>query len=106
MLQVKHAYIRTMVQFRVLVIISHSSHEVTFNLIPNCKESCYGQISIETATYSLHVIYINSHTRLAMVTRFHSPIKHLAMPHIAYYYINSICPCSPIWRLTEDCKTT
>ncbi len=28
---------------------------VTFNLIPNWIDSCYGQISIETATYSLHV---------------------------------------------------
>ncbi len=28
------------------------SHGVTFNLIPNFKESFYGQISIETATYS------------------------------------------------------
>ncbi len=28
------------------------SHGVTFNLIPNFMESCYGQISIETATYS------------------------------------------------------
>ena len=58
-----------MVQFRVLVVISPLSsnftlpltfwiylgisHEGTFNLIPNCMESCYGQISIETATYSL-----------------------------------------------------
>ncbi len=29
------------------------SHGVTFNLIPNCTESSYGQISIESATYSL-----------------------------------------------------
>ena len=29
------------------------SHGVTINMIPNCMASCYGQISIETATYSL-----------------------------------------------------
>ncbi len=28
---------------------------VAFNLIPSCMESCNGQISIETATYSLDV---------------------------------------------------
>ncbi len=28
------------------------SRGVTINLIPNCMASCYGQISIETATYS------------------------------------------------------
>ena len=30
------------------------SYGVTFNLIPNCMKFNYGQISIETATYSLH----------------------------------------------------
>ena len=34
------------------------SQGVTFNLIPNYIESCYGQISIEIATYSFPV---NSH---------------------------------------------
>ena len=29
------------------------SHGETFNLIPNRMEFCHGQISIETATYSL-----------------------------------------------------
>ena len=58
-----------MVQFHVLVIISPLSsnftlpelrlylgisHGVTFDLIPNCTESSYRQISIETATYSYY----------------------------------------------------
>ncbi len=35
------------------------SHGVTCNLIPNCMESCYGQISIDTATYSFDLVCIN-----------------------------------------------
>ncbi len=35
--------------YRIYLAISQG---VTFNLIPNHIESCYGQISIETATYS------------------------------------------------------
>ncbi len=46
-----------------------TSHEVTFNLIPNCKESCYGQISIEIATYSL-----GSHS--LTLNKFWSPLWH------------------------------
>ena len=36
-------------------------HGVTFNLIPNFKESCYGQISIEIATYSYVKFMLVSH---------------------------------------------
>ncbi len=49
-----------MVQFRVLVIISPLSSNFTLpgvpgTLILDFMESCYGQILIETATYSLNV---------------------------------------------------
>ncbi len=46
------------------------SHGLTFNLIPNCMRFCHGQISIETATYSLK----------PFISRFLCPLGELVFP--------------------------
>ncbi len=56
------------------------------NLIPNFMEFCYGQISIETATYSLPSIALGQVGTMKLIAKIRLSVKRVYIPKV---YINS-----------------